>query len=178
MDQVEPFLSTSTSRRLDSALTTDAPTPCRPPVALYDPPPNFPPACSLVNTTSTPVRPVRGSVPTGLPRPPSRTAAEPSSCTTICISVNTPARASSTGLSVISDRQCMSARVSVAPSYMPGRLRTASRPSSTNKLRASYVVSIGLHLYFWNGCSLNGYCLNGYCLNGLHGRYGPDRHHM
>jgi hypothetical protein len=34
MAYVEPFRSTSTSSRLDSAFTTDAPTPCRPPVAL------------------------------------------------------------------------------------------------------------------------------------------------
>ncbi len=40
--------STSTSRRAERALTTEAPTPCRPPVAAYEPPPNFPPACSLV----------------------------------------------------------------------------------------------------------------------------------
>ena len=46
--------STSTSRRAESALTTDEPTPCRPPVATYEPPPNLPPACSLVKTTSTP----------------------------------------------------------------------------------------------------------------------------
>ena len=50
--------STSTSSRDESALTTEAPTPCRPPVATYEPPPNLPPACSLVKTTSTPGRPV------------------------------------------------------------------------------------------------------------------------
>ena len=36
--QVLPPRSTSTSRRSESALTTDAPTPCRPPDAAYDPP--------------------------------------------------------------------------------------------------------------------------------------------
>ena len=40
--------STSMSIRDDSALTTDRPTPCRPPVATYEPPPNLPPAWSLV----------------------------------------------------------------------------------------------------------------------------------
>ena len=47
----------TTSRREESALTTERPTPCRPPVATYDPPPNLPPACSRVQTTSTPDRP-------------------------------------------------------------------------------------------------------------------------
>ena len=42
-----------------------------------------------------------------------------------------PPRASSTALSMISHRQCMSPRPSVEPMYMPGRLRTASRPSRT-----------------------------------------------
>src|SRR5699024_10876440 len=52
---------TRTSNRDDSAFTTDDPTPCRPPVALYEPAPNLPPACSLVKTTSTPLSPVRRS---------------------------------------------------------------------------------------------------------------------
>ena len=56
----EGVRSTSTSSRADSALTTEAPTPCRPPVATYDEPPNLPPACSLVKTTSTPAQPGLG----------------------------------------------------------------------------------------------------------------------
>ena len=47
-----------------------------------------------------------------------------------------PARASSTPLSMISHRQCMRPRVSVEPMYMPGRLRTASRPSRTRRCAA------------------------------------------
>ena len=43
----------STSSQLERAFTTDAPTPCRPPDTLYPPPPNLPPACRIVNTTST-----------------------------------------------------------------------------------------------------------------------------
>jgi len=39
-------------------------------------------------------------------------------------------------LSMISHRQCMSPRESVEPIYMPGRLRTASKPSSTERWRA------------------------------------------
>ena len=49
-----------------------------------------------------------------------------------------PPSASSTELSMISQRQCMSPRESVEPMYMPGRLRTASSPSSTWRWRAEY----------------------------------------
>src|SRR5215469_8982402 len=37
-----------------------------------------------------------------------------------------------------SHRQCSRPRLSVDPIYMPGRLRTASRPSSTDRWRAVY----------------------------------------
>ena len=47
-----------------------------------------------------------------------------------------PASASSTALSMISHRQCIRPWLSVVPMYMPGRLRTASRPSRTVKLSA------------------------------------------
>ena len=66
--QVLPSRSTSTSSRSERALTTEAPTPCRPPEAAYDPEPNLPPAWSLVKTTSTPLSPVFGSMSTGMPR--------------------------------------------------------------------------------------------------------------
>ena len=131
IDQVLPLRSTSTSSRSESALTTDAPTPCRPPEAAYDPPPNLPPACSLVKTTSTPDRPVRGSMSTGMPRALSRTSTLPSVCRMTSIREPWPPSASSTELSMISHRQCIRPRESVEPMYMPGRLRTASRPSST-----------------------------------------------
>ena len=49
-----------------------------------------------------------------------------------------PPSASSTALSMISQRQCMRPRESVDPMYMPGRLRTASRPSRTGRWRAVY----------------------------------------
>ncbi len=125
--------STSTSSRDDSALTTEAPTPCRPPVATYEPPPNLPPACSLVKITSTPGRPVLGSLSTGMPRPSSCTSTEPSSCSVTSMRDAAPARASSTPLSMISHTQCMRPRVSVDPMYMPGRFRTASSPSRTRR---------------------------------------------
>ncbi len=132
----EGVRSTSTSSRADSAFTTEAPTPWRPPVATYDEPPNLPPACSLVKTTSTPGSPVLGSLSTGMPRPWSSTSAEPSAWRVTSIRSQAPASASSTPLSMISQRQCMSPRVSVEPTYMPGRLRTASSPSRTRRCAA------------------------------------------
>ena len=135
--QVDPLRSTSTSSREDSALTTEEPTPCSPPVALYVPEPNFPPACNLVKTTSTPDSPVRGSMSTGMPRAVSRTEMLPSESRVTKISLPNPARASSTALSMISQRQCMRPRVSVDPMYIAGRFRTASRPSRTSRCRAS-----------------------------------------
>ena len=134
--QVCPSRSTSTSSRAASALTTEAPTPCSPPEAVYEPPPNLPPACSLVITSSTPVSLVLRSTSTGMPRPLSLTSAEPSACSVTSIPVQCPARASSTALSKISPRQCWSPRLSVDPIYMPGRLRTASRPSRTDRCLA------------------------------------------
>ena len=49
----EPSRHTFTSTRVESALTTETPTPCRPPDTLYPSPPNLPPACRMVRTTST-----------------------------------------------------------------------------------------------------------------------------
>ena len=141
---VAPSRSTSTSSREESALTTDAPTPCRPPVAAYELPPNLPPACSFVSTTSTPDSPVRGSVSTGMPRPLSRTSHDPSACSSTSMFEQCPPSASSTALSMISHRQCTRPRLSVDPTYMPGRLRTASRPSSTSRWRAVYPAPTGV----------------------------------
>ena len=94
------------------------------------------PACSLVSTTSTPLSPVFGSVSTGMPRPLSATSTEPSSWSVTVMWSQAPASASSTALSMISHRQCIRPWLSVVPMYMPGRLRTASRPSRTVKLSA------------------------------------------
>ncbi len=41
---------------------------------------------------------------------------------------------------MISQRQCMSPRESVEPMYIPGRLRTASSPSRTDRCRAVYAL--------------------------------------
>src|ERR1035441_3871499 len=134
--QVCPPRSTSTSSRAASALTTEAPTPCSPPEAVYEPPPNLPPPCSRVLTSSTPVSLVLRSTSTGMPRPLSLTSAELSAYSSTSIREQYPPSASSTSLSMISHRQCCSPRPSVDPTYMPGRLRTASRPSRTDRCRA------------------------------------------
>ena len=128
---VLPARSTSTSRRADSALTTEAPTPCRPPAAPYEPPPNLPPACSLVITNSTPVSRDFFCTSTGIPRPLSRTSTLPSGSRDTSTVLQNPPSASSTALSMISHTQCIKPLASVDPMYMPGRLRTASRPSRT-----------------------------------------------
>ena len=73
---------------------------------------------------------------TGTPRPLSRTSMEPSSWTVTEMSSPCPSRASSTALSTISHTQCMRPRWSVEPMYIPGRLRTASSPSRTERWRA------------------------------------------
>ena len=43
-DEIVAPSHTFTSNHSERALTTDAPTPCKPPETLYPPPPNFPPA--------------------------------------------------------------------------------------------------------------------------------------
>jgi hypothetical protein len=56
----------------------------------------------LVSTSSTPVRPLRGSTSTGMPRPSSPTSTEPSACSVTSMRWQWPASASSTALSTIS----------------------------------------------------------------------------
>src|SRR5699024_12006288 len=61
----------------ESALTTEAPTPCNPPEVLYSPWPNLPPACKTVKITSTVGIPIE-CIPTGIPRPLSTTVIQSS----------------------------------------------------------------------------------------------------
>src|SRR5690606_28191523 len=130
--QTCPCRRISTSNRVDSAFTTDEPTPWRPPDTAYPPPPNLPPACSTVSTTST--VDLVGSDEcgsTGMPRPLSTTRIAPSARIVTTIVSQKPASASSTELSTISYTRWCRPRGPVEPMYMPGRLRTASSPSST-----------------------------------------------
>ena len=73
------YLCIVTSSHSDKAFTTDAPTPCNPPDTLYPPPPNLPPACKIVKTTSTAGKPALWLIPTGIPLPLSITVIELSS---------------------------------------------------------------------------------------------------
>ena len=70
-----------------------------------------------------------GCLSTGMPRPLSTTVIELSACTVTSILVQKPAMASSTALSTISHTRWCRPLELVEPMYMPGRLRTASRPS-------------------------------------------------
>src|SRR6187399_2482706 len=113
----------------DSALTTDTPTPCRPPETSYVLSLNFPPACRRVRISSTPDTFSFGWMSTGMPRPSSATDTELSLCSVTLISLACPASASSTELSTTSCARWLGRVVSV---YMPGRRRTGSRPDRTS----------------------------------------------
>ena len=83
--------------------------------------------------------------PTPWPSPCCRNSS--SRCRVTTMSLQKPAKASSTELSMISHRQCISPCESVVPMYMPGRLRTASKPSRTARSLAPY-SSLGIQSYF------------------------------
>src|SRR5471032_1724622 len=118
----------------DRPLTQETPTPCKPPDTLYEFWSNLPPACSSVMTISAAER--FGSClssifrPVGTPRPLSVIEIELSEWMVTWISVQWPASDSSMELSSTSNtRWCRPVPSEVSPMYMPGRLRTASRPS-------------------------------------------------
>src|SRR6185437_11971646 len=69
---------------------------------------------------------------TGIPRPSSVTVSWPSASSRTEITLAWPATASSMALSSTSANRWCRDRSSVPPMYMPGRLRTGSRPSSTS----------------------------------------------
>ncbi len=82
-------------------------------------------------------------MPTGMPRPLSSTVTEPSKWMVTSIRVQKPPRCSSTALSTTSQtRWCRPEPSWTSPMYMPGRLRTASRPSRTVMLVLSYVGAV------------------------------------
>ena len=131
-------------------MTTDTPTPWRPPETLYPEPPNLPPACSVVSTISAAERSgYWGCGSTGMPRPSSATRQPPSASRVTSIRVQYPAMASSTALSTTSQTRWCSPVGPVDPMYMPGRIRTGSRPSRMVMSWASYDVpsspNVGLH---------------------------------
>mmetsp|Transcript_21966 Transcript_21966/g.54303 ORF Transcript_21966/g.54303 Transcript_21966/m.54303 type:complete len:268 (-) Transcript_21966:13-816(-) len=128
-----PSPHTSAVSEVESALTTETPTPWSPPETLYPPcsAPNFPPAWSTVRTVSSALFCVLATFPTGIPRPLSTTAMRPSLRILISIAEQNPASASSTALSTTSHTRWCSPRGPVDPMYIPGRLRTGSSPSRT-----------------------------------------------
>ncbi len=74
-DRASEPRATSTSRCSDSALTTETPTPCRPPEVEYAFEPNLPPECSVVRmTSSADLSGNFGCGSIGMPRPLSETA--------------------------------------------------------------------------------------------------------
>ena len=82
--------------------------------------------------TSAADTPSSGWMPVGMPRPLSVTLTEPSALSWMSIRSQCPASASSIALSDTSNTMwCSPEPSSVSPIYMPGRLRTASRPLST-----------------------------------------------
>ncbi len=66
-------MATSSS---DRALTTEEPTPCRPPENLYCEEENLPPACKVVSTSSSADLPWDFLISTGMPRPLSDTVTD------------------------------------------------------------------------------------------------------
>jgi hypothetical protein len=101
---VEPSRWISAVIFSESALTTETPTPWRPPEIRYPPPPNFPPAFSVVSATSTAGRRslALGIGLTGIPAPSSCTETLSSACRVTTIFDARPAIASSTELSTTS----------------------------------------------------------------------------
>ena len=116
----------------ERALTTDTPTPCRPPATLYELSSNLPPACSTVMMTSAAERFSSLWMSVGMPRPLSVTVTDSSAWMVTTMRSQWPPRASSIELSTTSKTMwCRPVPSSVSPMYMPGRLRTASRPFNT-----------------------------------------------
>ena len=94
----------------------------------------MPPACSSVITISAAERLSSSSslMPVGMPRPLSSTEIELSVWIVTTISSQKPASASSMALSTTSNTMwCRPVPSEVSPMYIPGRLRTASRPFRT-----------------------------------------------
>src|SRR6202011_4882595 len=95
-------------------------------------------------TTSAADTPSPRWISVGIPRPSSRTLQEPSGLSVTTPSFAKPASASSMALSTTSYTMwCRPEPSSVSPIYMPGRLRTASRPRSTLIDCALYSPSSG-----------------------------------
>ncbi len=133
-----PSRCTSARILVESAFTTDAPTPCKPPEYLYPSPPNLPPAWSVVIMVSSADTFVFWCLSTGIPRPLSATRTRLSGNNATSMSFANPPIASSRELSKISQIRWWSPSTPVVPMYIPGRRRTASSPSKTVISSAPY----------------------------------------
>ena len=109
----------------------------KPPEEEYAPPPNLPPACSSVSTTSSAETLRFLCLPTGIltvihdfHRP-----------ITVQDNINLVTKPCSSLINSIVNqlhRRCVSPSLPVPPMYIPGRLRTASKPSKVWIASASY----------------------------------------
>src|SRR5436309_2114301 len=97
-----PSRFTRTSSHSLRPLTTESPTPCKPPDTRYIFRSNLPPLCIRDSTISTPGAPYFGWMSTGIPRPSSATVTDPSAFRVTWISLQKPAIASSIELSTTS----------------------------------------------------------------------------
>ena len=97
-----PSLDIASSRFSDKALTTETPTPCKPPETLYELSSNLPPACKTVIITSAAGFFSSGCMSTGMPLPLSETVTELSTFISTVIASQCPAKASSIELSTTS----------------------------------------------------------------------------
>ena len=94
--------------------------------------------------TSAAETPSSAWMPVGMPRPLSSTVTEPSGFSWMRMRSQWPASASSMALSDTSNTMWWRPEPSsVSPMYMPGRLRTASRPLRTLMLSAPYSFWLG-----------------------------------
>ena len=126
-----PSLWTSTLTTVERAFTTEIPTPCSPPLTVYAPDSNFPPAWRVVSTVVSADFFVLGCGFTGIPLPLSFTVTEPFFSRTTSIWLHRPAIASSTELSTTSQIRWWRPFGPVEPIYIAGLFLTASRPSKT-----------------------------------------------
>ena len=124
-----PSLWTSTFTNVERAFTTEIPTPWRPPLTVYAPDSNFPPACKVVKTVVRAETFVFGWGFTGIPLPLSSTVTDPFFSKETFISEHLPAIASSTELSTTSQMRWCKPFGPVDPIYIAGLFLTASRPS-------------------------------------------------
>ena len=105
---------------MESAFTTETPTPCKPPETLYESTDQFSPACNSVITISADQLPSSSvCISTGIPLPLSKMRTELSDFKCTVISVQNPAKDSSIELSKTENHMVVKIHP-VSPIYIPG----------------------------------------------------------